>query len=225
LYDLNRFLSGVVYDLTTPRLAATEYPPSENIMEYPALVLSTAAGINAVGDTIALTRITAGVDAAAHPPSCTTRHLHGNISIQRQNSSLIEGPFTDPAPAACGWGQVVVVSDSVLRFNISGLVQERGLTGITLRLLMATGGCDAGPLVDDVAVPQGTGVGQTPTPVVNFPGTTGGFAAQFQMRIDPSFFGRVVCTFVQANDNRVTLGGQPAPNTTYLVYSSIIRAN
>jgi hypothetical protein len=229
ILDLSRFLSGVAYDLAPPRLIAVEYPPGENTVEYTAVVLNHAAGIYAAGDTIQLARITGGSDSAAHPPSCTYRHLHGNILIQRQGSTLIEGPYTDPftttAADPCGWGPVVVVADSVLRFNINGFVQERGLTGVTVRLYMATGACDAGPIVDDVPVPQGTGVGQTPTPVVTFPGTTGGFNAQFQLRVDGSFFGRVACTVVQANDNRVTLSGQPAPNTTYLVYSSLIKGN
>ena len=226
--DLSRFLNGVVYDLTPPRLAATESPAGEISVEYPAVVLNHAAGIYAAGDSIPLSRIGSGQDSPAHPPSCTTRHLHGNITIQRQNSSLIEGPYTDPFTTSadpCGWGPIVVVADSVLRINILGLVQERGLNGITVRLYLATGACDAGPIVDDIPVPQGTGVGQSPNPVVTFPGTTGGFSAQFQLRIDGSFIGRVACTVVQANDNKVTLAGQASPNTTFLVYSSLIKSN
>jgi hypothetical protein len=227
-YDLSKFLRGVVYDLAAPRFAILAYPPGEIATGFDGLVLNYDAGSYVAGDTVPLSRITGGVDSAPHPPGCTYRHMHGNISLQRAGSSDVDGPFTDPQTTSadpCGWGAIVSVADSILRFSIDGRAQDRATTNVTIRLYLATGGCDAGPIVDDVPVAQGNGVGQSPAPAVNFPQTTGGFTAQFQMRVDFSMLGRVVCTVVQAADQKVTLSGQPAANTSYLVYPSFIKGN
>lgn len=75
-----------------------------------ALRLANATGLHAAGTNIALTRITGG-QVGNHQSGCNGAHLHGSGEpIFIDNA----GPYFDPDPNGCGFGQIVEVDENSL---------------------------------------------------------------------------------------------------------------
>lgn len=74
-----------------------------------ALKLDAATGGFGAGTVIPLANITGASRVAAHVPICSVEHVHESVpgaGIRIQGS----GPFPDPAPGGCGYGEVVLMT-------------------------------------------------------------------------------------------------------------------
>ncbi len=74
-----------------------------------ALKLDAATGGFSAGTVIPLANITGAKRVVAHVPICAVEHVHENVpgaGIMIQGS----GPFPDPAPGGCGYGEVVLMT-------------------------------------------------------------------------------------------------------------------
>jgi hypothetical protein len=202
-------------DVLPPRINLTAVPPSTIAGSELSLKLTYATGPYAAGSTIALSRISNYSDVPAHPPFCAYRHLHGSISIQNADGSANPAVYADPEftrSDPCGHGEILTAPKISFSFNISGSINDPWLFNASIRLYEARGACDGDLLVDDVPVAQGTGPGQSPTPMVDVTGSATNFSSSF------SYFGNNqqavndLCLRVFAEDRNINSTGQPAPN-------------
>ncbi len=226
-FEQSGFATFWPIDVTPPRVTVVDAPQATSPLTYDAVVLKYSTGSYNPGDTIPLFRITNGQDSAAHATTCAYRHLHGSISIRRRANATVDGPYTDPVSSGdeCGHGPIVTVTDTIATFYLSGSFIDNWLGSATVALYRAVGACDQGAIVDDVAVAQGTGLGQSPTPTLSLPVIINTFSTSLRLRVGPTMAGQTFCTRLEVRDRTFNAAGQPAPNITTRVFSTTITAN
>lgn len=70
--------------------------------------LATALGTLPANTLVPLTAITGGTRFPAHTPNCAVEHLHAAAPAGIMIQGLGGGPFPDPNPTGCGYGEVLL---------------------------------------------------------------------------------------------------------------------
>ncbi len=157
-------------DNLAPRIAITVVPLNLVSVEPVAVRLAHAAGTNLANSVIPTNRFIGLQDIGPHAPNCP-RHGHGSITVINANGIGSQGPFQDPEFTVgdpCGWGPIGNFVVPFLSFNFGGSITDPNLDTATLQLVRAVGSCDTGvTLTDDIPLPPGNGIGQSPTSTVN----------------------------------------------------------
>lgn len=198
-------------DLMPPRAPFIFLPPIANITIGSAQ-LGHDTGPYPAGTVLPLSRIAGGFVTPAHPQQgCTAAHLHGNfLRIFRENSPILDGPFTDPELTfndPCGFGLIVETPLTKIENSLGGTITDLNPVTSRFQLFRAVGQCDGPNGGDDIATTMGTAPGQSPHPDQTF--TAKSYAYFYELFVNPSMSGQMLCVRATIFDSAVDRFGQP----------------